>query len=50
MLLFVAAWIGIGWLPGVGVFNGGGFAIHVLLLFALISGLLHLANRGRRFS
>ena len=47
MLLLLAVLFGVAWILGFGVFHVASFAIHVLLIIALVSVVLHLV-RGRR--
>ena len=47
MFLFLAIILGIVWIGGFGVFHVASAAIHVLLILAIISVVLHFV-RGRR--
>ena len=47
MLLALAILLGLAWILGFGVFHVAGAAIHVLVVLAIISVLVHLI-RGRR--
>jgi hypothetical protein len=47
MLLWLAIILALAWITGFGVFHVAGAAIHVLVVLAVISLLVHLI-RGRR--
>jgi hypothetical protein len=47
MLLALAIILGLAWILGFGVFHVAGAAIHILVVLAIISVLVHLI-RGRR--
>jgi hypothetical protein len=47
MLLALAILLGLAWILGFGVFHVAGAAIHVLVVLAIISVVVHLI-RGRR--
>ncbi len=47
MLLALAIILGLAWILGFGVFHVAGAAIHVLVVLAIISVVVHLI-RGRR--
>ncbi len=47
MLLALAILLGLAWILGFGVFHVAGAAIHVLVVLAVISVVIHLI-RGRR--
>ena len=47
MLLALAILLGLAWILGFGVFHVAGAAIHVLVVLAIISLVVHLI-RGRR--
>ncbi len=47
MLLALAILLGLAWILGFGVFHVAGAAIHVLVVLAIISVIVHLI-RGRR--
>ena len=47
MLLALAILLGLAWVLGFGVFHVASAAIHVLIVFAIISVLVHFI-RGRR--
>jgi Family of unknown function (DUF5670) len=49
MLLILAIILGLAWITGFGFFHVAGGLIHVLIVLAVISLLLHLV-RGRRGS
>ena len=47
MLLALAILLGLAWILGFGVFHVAGAAIHVLVVLAIVSVVVHLI-RGRR--
>ncbi len=44
MFLALAIILGTAWLLGLMLFHAAGFAIHILLLFAVISVIVHLVS------
>ena len=44
MFLAVAIILGVAWLLGLTLFHAAGFAIHILLLFAVISVIVYLVS------
>ena len=44
MFLALAIILGVAWLLGFMLFHAAGFAIHILLLFAVISVIVHLVS------
>jgi hypothetical protein len=49
MLLALAILLGLAWILGFGVFHVAGAAIHVLVVLAIVSVLVHII-RGRRLT
>lgn len=47
MFLALAIILGIAWLLGFTLFHAAGFAIHILLIFAVISILVHFVSGNR---
>ncbi|HVZ89087.1 MAG TPA: lmo0937 family membrane protein [Polyangia bacterium] len=47
MLLWLAIILAVAWIAGFGVFHVAGAAIHILVVLAIISLIVHLL-RGRR--
>jgi hypothetical protein len=46
MLLLLAIILGIAWVLGFGIFHVASFAIHLLVVLAVISLVAHLVRRG----
>lgn len=47
MFLAFAIILAVAWICGFALFHAAGFAIHLLLLFAIISVIVHFVRGGR---
>lgn len=47
MLLLLAIILGLAWIAGFGVFHVASTAIHILIVLAIVSLVMHLVRGGR---
>lgn len=47
MFMILAIILAVGWLLGFTLFHAAGFAIHLLLIAALVSVIVHFVSGGR---